>query len=268
MKLRPPTSVSGRWALVLTMVLAILAGAGVAIAIAIQPSEPATSEEENPVARFDITPLPFTPYPATVEPPDPSKAPRCQAPAEERPAPDLPPLPCHYSGAEPPAGTIPTPAPGEHLDPRSVPAGWQVVDNPMFRFTLAIPPGWYVNMRPEGGEFYLLDAVSLEEEAKGQNLPGGVVMHFTAQVYVRVQPPFTSPLDAHLDAPNVTFGSYEGAVWDEPPEEGLARNIWAAFLKDGVVFTVLANIGIGGAAPELEGDVVTVREILGSITPY
>lgn len=238
-------------------------------------SKPATSDPGSPVAHPEIvTPLPFTPL-ATVHPPDTGNPPRCQAPDDERPAPDLPPLPCHHSANEPPAGAIPTPGPGEAATPPNVPTGWQVVDNPMFRYTLAVPPDWYVNMRPEGGEFYVLDPVALQEDARpGLDPPGGVVMHFTATGDPRAKASVTpSPFDPHVYAPNATsasFGDYPGAIWEEEfsGEEGLVQRVFAAFKKNGVTFQARANFEVGLPDAEVEAEVAVVQEILASITPY
>jgi hypothetical protein len=268
MKIRPPINLRHRWLLLLTAALAVVASVGAVVAIVVVFSKPATSGPGSPVARFDITPLPFRP-PATVQPPDTSNPPRCQAPQDDRPAPDLPPLPCRYSGAEPPPGAIPTPAANEVLTPTNAPEKWQIVDNPVFRYTLAVPPDWYVNMRPEGGEFYVLDPVALAEEAKGGNPPGGVALHFTAELYVRVEPPFASPVDVHLDAPNASFGRYPGAIWEEPAGgEGLARIVHTAFVKDGILFKMLGNFGDGLSDADVGAEVALVEQILATITPY
>ena len=97
-------------------------------------------------------------------------------------------------------------------------------------------------------------------------------MHFAARGDPRVEAPVTpSPFDPHAYSPSASsasFGGYPGAIWEPPPEEGLARNIWAAFVKDGVLFTALANLGDGRPPAEVDADVAVVRQILATITPY
>jgi hypothetical protein len=219
-----------------------------------------------------ITPVPFAEggYPKTVEPPDTANPPECQFPEDERPAPELPPYSCRNTAAEPPPGTIPTPEPGASKSPEGVDGAWQVLDNALFRFTVAIPAGWYSNMRPEGGSFRVSDPAVLEEDQKGIDVSGGVVLIFTARDYV---PPRDSDglqpdTEIRLNTPNFDFGGYPGVVWDDAPDEGLARVIRAAFAKDGVVYEVRIQIAGGRSAAEVDADAEMADEILRSITPY
>jgi len=273
MKMRLPISLRGR-RLLLVAALTAVASVGAVVAIMVLLSEPAESQPGSPVAHPELaTPLPFPGYPATVHPPDTANPPRCQAPSDERPSPELPPFPCRYSGAEPPAGAIPTPAPGDALIPQNVPDGWQVVDNPLFRYTLAIPPDWYANMRPEGGEFYVLDPVALEEDAKGLDVPGGVAIHFEAAAYdpvdeSTVAPEFVPVPQRHLSNPNAQFGSYEGSVWEDAGGEGTALIIRAAFVKDDVLFSIVAGLGDDSGDADVQAGGAIARQVLATITPY
>jgi hypothetical protein len=274
MKMRLPISLKGR-RLLAVAALMVVVSVGAVVAIMVVLSEPAESQPGSPVAHPElVTPLPFTGYPPTVHPPDTANPPRCQAPQDERPAPDLPPLPCRNSGNEPAAGAIPTPGPADALSPQNAPAGWQVVDNPLFRYTLAIPPGWYANIRREGGEFYVLDPVALDEDAKGVDPPGGVVMHFTAWGPPAAKISATPvPFDPQAYAPNAasaSYAGYPGATWEEDLEgaEGLARTLSTVFVRDGVTFQAAANFGVGLSDAEVATEVELVRQILTTITPY
>lgn len=253
--------------LVLTILVAIAIGVG-ATWIIVNATGRATSEEPDPHVA-DLNRLPLTPLsiPTALKKPVPlDQWPECRVAKDEVPGPGLPPLPCHYEGSEPPLGTIPTASPTERagiLTGIQIPEGWQVYDNPMFRYTFALPSGWYANMRPEGGEFSVFNAVAMEWFATGEDKPGGLVMFFSAGLpSVRL-----SKTDAErLDNPNANFGGYDGATWEDPGGVGLgvARVIVFAFVKDGVVFRGRINFGEGYS----EDDVATVRQILATITPY
>jgi hypothetical protein len=176
----------------------------------------------------------------------------CQAPQDERPAPDLPPYPCRNSELEPPPGTIPTASPGERAaavaSTQNVPEGWSIYDNSIFRYTLALPPDWYANMWPEGGEFSVYNPSEMVWFETGEELPDAVAIVFEATTYEA----------------NTNFGPYPGKIWEEPgdPEEGAIRSILFAFLRDGVVFRGIANFG------EADADAAMIRQILATITPY
>jgi len=251
----------------LTVLAAVVVGVGVAWVVA-NATQPATSEEPDPVPDFSQQPLTPLGVPTLLPTRIPLEDwPECRAPRDEVPGPGLPPLPCHYEGSEPPPGTIPTASPEEGpaavASTQNVPKGWEVYDNPMFRYTFALPPGWYANMRPEGGEFSVFNDVAMEWFAAGEEKPGGLVMFFSAGLpSVRL-----SEADAErLDAPNAEFGGYDGAMWEDPDSVGLgvARVMVFAFLKDEVVFRGRINFGEGYT----EDDVATVRQILDTITPY
>ncbi len=217
-----------------------------------------------------ITPLPFKGYPATVVLPNTTNPPGCTLPTNERPDPNLPPLSCRNSGAEPPPGTIPT-ADAAKRPPTPTPEkGTHVIDNPLFRFTVQVPDGWYSDMRPEGGEFHLYDAAGAAEQAKGADLPGGLVAHFTARAYVPLDDTaFVVPvIDKHLQAPNATFGGFPGAIWDEGPGEGLSHMIYAAFRKEAVVYVITINIADDADVAAIEADLKTVTALLATVTPY
>ena len=272
MKIRPSISLRGR-RLLLVAALTAVASVGAVVAIMVLLSEPAESQPGSPAVRMDqITPLSARGLP-TPHPPDTTRQPpKCQAPEDERPAPDLPPLPCHLEGTEPPPGVIAAPEPGDSLAPDNVSAGWQVVDNPMFRYTLAIPPDWYANMRPEGGEFYVLDPVALQEDStKGVNPPGGVAIHFTAETYSPVDesardPAYVPDVQRRLNTPNITLGGYPGTVWDA--REGDAHIVRAVFVIDSALFQAYAVVEADRPDVEVAGDATVVQQILGTITPY
>ena len=247
----------------LTLLAAIAVGVGVAWIVA-NATQPATSEEPNPVPDFSQRPL--TPPPMTVV-----LATRIPESETGCAGPGLPPLPCHMKSNEPPPGTIPTASPEERpaalAGTQNVPKGWEVYDNPLFRYTFALPPGWYANMRPEGGEFDVFDSIGMEQFATGESKPGGLVMFFAAWLYEPGKPSLFTDTDAkRLDTPNAKFGDYDGAIWEDPDATGLGvvRVIRFAFLRDDIAFTGKIHFGEGYT----EDDIATVREILATITPY
>jgi len=251
----------------LTLLAAVAVGVGVAWVVA-NATQPATSEEPDPVPDFSQRPLTPLGVPTLLPTRIPLEEwPDCRAPRDEVPGPGLPPLPCHYEGSEPPPGTIPTASaeerPAAIASTQNVPKGWEVYDNPMFRYTFALPADWYANMRPEGGEFAVFDPNEMAFFENGEDREGGVVMFFSAGLpSVRL-----SEADAErLDTPNAEFGGYDGVIWEDPDSVGLgvARVMVFAFLKDGVVFRGRINFGEGYT----EADVATVRQILATITPY
>jgi hypothetical protein len=254
----------------LTLLAAVAVGIGVAWVVA-NATQSATSQEAGHAAIIPTGP-PLTPYVKPPPGPLPTEIPLeewpdCRAPRDEVPGPGLPPLPCHHEALEPPPGTIPTPNSEEQAvaltSTQDVPKGWVVYDNPMFRYTFALPADWYANMRPEGGEFAVFDANEMAFFENGEDREGGVVVSLSAGLpSVRL-----SEADAErLETPNAEFGGYEGAIWEDADSVGLgvARVMVFAFLKDDVVFRGRINFGEGYT----EDDVATVRQILGTITPY
>ncbi|MHB8684734.1 MAG: hypothetical protein ACYC9X_10485 [Dehalococcoidia bacterium] len=257
------------------LALSVVVGGVAALVVVVGRSQFVSSQAPNPVVDFTkLTPLPFYGY-GTVTPPnfDPTALAHCQLPANDRPAPGLPPLSCRSTGAEPPPGAIPTPAPGQRpsLAKVAAPAGWQTFDNPLFRFTYAIPPGWYSNMRPEGGTFQVDDPPAVIEANDGKaNPPGGVAVFFSAIAYVPpTTPKIASPADKVLAAPNAMFGTVPGGVWDEGPGEGLAHIIHGVFVRDGILYQIRAHIeGDGRTSDQIAIDLATVRELFARVNPY
>lgn len=267
---------------IITLVAAIGVGVGVAWAIAnttgsatSQGRGPAADTSERPLTPFRVptmlpTPVPGANYPGQLPPDEVG----CAGPENEVPAPGLPPLPCHDRSSEPVPGAIPTPDAAERDDAvaatQNVPEGWIVYDNPMFRYTFALPPGWYANMRPEGGEFDVFDPIGMEQFATQESRSGGLVMLFFAGTSERDKPNSRGPKYTEgLDSPNARFGTYGGAIWENPedPEigEGVVRIIRFAFARsEGLFFGGQVNFGEGYT----EADVETVYRILKTITPY
>ena len=225
----------------------------------------------------DAPTLPFPGYPTTTgEPPDLNRLPTCIAPKGDQPTPGVPPLSCRPSDSEPPVGAIKTPAPDELPDPtatnQNVPKDWTVIDNRLFRFTLAVPADWYSNMRPEGGSFDVFDPIQTAFiVAKGQDdtLHGGVAGSFTARPYIEDDGSgFRPSVERRLESPNADFGRQAGSIWDEPGEDTVV-SIHAAFVRDGVVYEIIFDVADRGRAPETAtADVGLVRQILTTLQPY
>jgi len=269
----------GKWPMIVTNIakVTVLLAAVAAIAVGVGFAVDNTfSEEPDPVAHLDrLTPLPGPP--GTASPPDTSKPVECRLEDQERPAPDLPPLPCKRSSVPPPPLPIPSGSGSPQMyDPGP---GRRLIDNPGYRFTIEVIDGWYVSMRPSGGEFSLFDPVMLEQEKIGANLPGGANIHFFAEEYKsleelgygpEVSEVFIPVPHRHLErAPhNAQFGSISGAVWEEPGEEGLARVIYAAFVRDGILFTIRVNLGLGTTAAQTQADADAALAMITTITPY
>ncbi len=220
-----------------------------------------------------ITTVPFTGYPTDVAAgiKTPFAEPTCQAPEDERPDPNLPPLSCRKSDLEPPPGSIETAAPEERPVITPGPKGEDIRDNVLFRYTYAVPEGWYSNMRPEGGAFVLRNPVATKQSVElGDKTPGGITMYFTASELVTT-PSVGGGLPAveeHLLTPNTSFGSFPGVWWDEGPGAG-ANALRAAFTRDGVVFEVIALTGmLGRTEDEIAADLAVVHKVFESITPY
>lgn len=259
-----------------TTLAAIVAAAAGVGALAFVAANMAFSDEGSGVVDFaKITPLPFVGYPTEVFGDRTYAAPTCQAAEGEREDPSLPPLSCRNSGAEPPPGAIKTASAEEIPDKTAlagkVPEGWTVIDNRLFRYTLAIPSGWYSTMRAEGGEFRISDPVVVAQDQKGIDLAGGVVLIFSAREYMPPRAPdgFQPDTETHLASPNFVFGGYAGALWEEPAGEGLANISNAAFARDGVVYEIRVHVGDGGRSPrEIGSDMEIVGRILASIAPY
>jgi hypothetical protein len=202
----------------------------------------------------------------------------CLAPENEKPYEGLPPLSCRDSGAEPPADLVKTPSPGEVANATGavaddVPLDWKVINNTLFRFTIAIPPGWYSDMRSEGGAFTIYDATAAQENAeqdqgKRTELPGGLFISFSAREALT---PDTHGLDLFpeekLKNPNADFGGTPGVIWEEPGGENLARIINAAFVREGLLVEIYIGVqedyptaaSIDTAAEEALAIIQTVR---------
>lgn len=263
------------WRLLAAVLLVLLVGAATATLVS---RNFASSQEGTGIVDFaKLTPLPFPGYPERVLTQSPSFAdPTCQAPKGERPDPDLPELACRYSGAEPPPGAIATARPDQLPDAadlaKDVPPGWTPIDNRVFRYTLAIPPDWYSTMRPEGGEFRVLDSILVAKgAAKGlSGLQGGVAGQFSAYSLPADDiPGFTPLVVERLKTPNATFGDVPGAIWEDPPGENDAAIVRAAFAVQGVVYEFYFDVVDDGRAPEaVVADVAIVKEILGTVRPY
>jgi hypothetical protein len=256
----------------LTLLAAVVVGVGVAWTIA-NTTGRATSDPGSPVARFeppDTSPLPEalatlaarTPIPY---PPPPSEG--CEdATRTESPGPGLPLLPKHNCIQEPKPGTIASPLTGERVDPKDVPEGWRVINNEMFRFTLAVPPDWYVNMLPDGGAFEIISPTALALLAKpdrGEAERAGVEIAFIAYKY---RPGGQDPTSKGLANPNASFNGTPGAIWEESPtgDPTVLRMIRAAFVRYDYVFSGNAWFGQGYT----DSDADTTQKIFASITPY
>jgi len=253
----------------ITVVAAIAVGVGVAWVVA-NATGRATSEGGSPVAHFEG---PYPTLPPTIQagltpapyPPPPRGSP-VDTTRTERPGPGLPLLPKHDPDLEPEQGVIPSALPQERVDPKDVPEGWQLIDNQMFRFTLAVPPDWYVNMLPEGGvfEIYSPTALALEGKAdRGENERAGVILTFFGREY---QPGSQAPDVKALANPNASFNGTPGAIWEESPtgDPTVLRKIRAAFVRYGSIFSGTAWFGEGYT----DSDVDTTQKIFASITPY
>ncbi len=223
-----------------------------------------------------LTPLPFAGYPTDVAanyPPDFNKLPTCQAKSDERPDPNLPPLSCRFSGSEPTPGMIKTPSPDELPDieelSRSIPAGWKIVDNRLFRFAIAIPGDWYSDIRPQGGAFSLMDKPFADAVVSGERPAGGIWCSFSARGVVTRESGSLPAVEEHLQSPNTTFGSLAGVIWDEGGGEGLAHYLHVAFTDGVVVFEADVHILHGGrGSDEIERDLRLVYEVFQTLQPY
>jgi hypothetical protein len=270
------TKLFGRhFTLLAVIVGAVVLGAAGAVALALANGLGADDVAKHAVDFTKITPLPVVAPIGTPSPtlPDYSNPPKCQLPEDDRPSPDLPPLSCRNSGAEPPPGTIPTVDPAKPQSTPTAAKGFRVIDNQVFRFTVQIPDAWYSDMRPEGGQFDVLDPRITRQQAEGTEETGGVVIDFSATKYV---PPYApgavvSDTETKLMKPNASFGDVPGVIWEDQQggADGLAVIIHAAFLKDGVVYEVLANVVDDGQPSDaIQADVDVIKGILATITPY
>ncbi len=224
----------------------------------------------NPAVDFSrITPSPY--YVTTPTFPDYSNPAHCQLPDNERKRPDLPPLSCRYSSAEPTPGTIPTLSPLVTRPSIPAPSGFQIIDNQLFRFTVQAPDTWYSDMRPEGGAFHLYDPNATREAATQTRIPGGgIAFYFGAGQYVppRVPDGFLGVVETKLLQPNTSFGGVPGVVWDEGAGEGVAHQYTAAFLKDGIVYRVDVRVQDDRPSAAMQGDIDAVNAVLSTINPY
>jgi len=255
---------------VITLLAAIAVGIGIAWVVA-NATGSATSEGGSPVAHFepDLTRSPTIPAERTPIPYPPPPLEGCEdATRTESPGPGLPLLPKHNCIQEPRQGVVPSALAGERVDPdpKSVPEGWRVINNEMFRFTLAVPPEWYVNMLPDGGAFEIISPTALAllgKEERSEAERAGVEIVFIAYEY---QPGGQDPTSKALASPNTSFNGIPGAIWEESPtgEPAVLRMIRAAFVRYGYIFSGNAWFGEGYT----ESDVDTTQKIFASITPY
>lgn len=259
-----------------TTLAAIVAAAAGVGALAFVAANMAFSDEGSGVVDFaKITPLPFVGYPTEVFGDRTYAAPTCQAAEGEREDPSLPPLSCRNSGAEPPPGAIKTASAEEIPDKTAlagkVPEGWTVIDNRLFRYTLAIPPGWYSTMRPEGGEFRLLDSILVGKGAvKGESgLRGGVGGYASARQQPANPPPLLEGVSDPLTTPNTMFGTIPGSIWEDEGGHGTAATVRATFATRGVIFEVYFDVvDDGRSLAQVAADVALTKQILGTLTPY
>jgi hypothetical protein len=206
-------------------------------------------------------------------PPRPDNQPTCQAEAT-KPAPDLPPDSCRYSGNEPPPGLINTPEPSQDAvaadAANQAPSGWTVINNRAFRFTLAIPPDWYSNMREEGGEFMISDPIGTQLLGTRANLPGGIIISFKGGKATQADSGGANIfIEEKLETPNANFGGTPALIWEEGPLEDLVLVVRAAFIRKGVLFQAYAaiegDISLPGSADAASAQVAA---ILATIEPY
>jgi len=211
----------------LTLLAAIVVGVGVAWVVA-SATQPATSEEPNPVPDFSQRPLTPPPMTVVVATRIPESETGCAGPEDEVPGPGLPPLPCHVKSKEPPPGTIPTASPEERpaalAGTQNVPKGWQVYDNPILRYTFALPPGWYANMRPEGGEFSVFDPNEMAFFDTGEDRQGGLPRFLEGGSTSPASPPCSpTPMPRGLILPTPSSAAMTG-----PSGMTLTQQAWAS----------------------------------------
>src|SRR4051812_10834647 len=99
--------------LVVVVATAIVVGAAGAVALALATGIGSDDAASHAVDFSKITPV--APLTGTRTVPDYGNPSHCQFPDDEQPSPDLPPLSCRSTGAEPSPGAIPT------IDPKQAP---------------------------------------------------------------------------------------------------------------------------------------------------
>ena len=266
--MEPHSLARHRRAIAIVAATAILATAA-AIAVAIRTTGFVTSQGGGGGSAVDftkITPIPARAIPSIVHPADVTPS-HCQRPEDERESPNLPPLSCRNSGAEPPADAITPADPAMVPTPASIKAGFKIIDNQFFRLTVEVPDSWYSNMRPEGGEFHLFDPAATEANAKHTELNNGIGLHFSASAYVAYAEG-VAEVYIQLEKPNTTFGGNPGVIYDKGTAVG-ERWIRAVFRKGGILYEIDAFVTEGGRPDDqIEADLVTIRGILATVSPY
>jgi hypothetical protein len=143
-----------------------------------------------------------------------------------------------------------------------------VIDNRLFRLSLAIPEDWYANIRPEGGEFAILDPVAAVEAALGFRLPGGAVLLVSSQQFTpTVGGGHPTLIERQLSSPNTFVAGLPATIWEDTPPEGLARSLRLVFERQGIVFQVRINVALG-AEPAVQTKVDLALQIVATITSY
>lgn len=233
-----------------------------------------SQENDSAVVDFTrITPVVVTGLPdRTPASIDPNRDP-CQAPPDERPVDGLPPLSCRNADSEPPPGSLPTKSPNELLPTpdAAIPSTWRTIDNAVFRFTVAVPEGWYSNMRPEGGQFKVFDVISSQEAGTNVSLPGGIWISFSAREALLAVESGSLDLfpEEKLRRPTTSFGDTAAVIWEEEGGENLAKTIHAAFIRDGVIFEVYAAIQKDHPTPVgIEAATAQALAVINTIRPY
>ncbi len=224
----------------LTAALAVCVGVGIAWLLA-RPSGSATSQSGGPNVP-DFSKIPLTP---------PFAIPTALAT----------PLTDQQRSLEPPPGDLPTPSAASRNaaipNTRSVPEGWKVYDNPKFQYTIALPPDWQTDMKPEGGYFVIRNAADVASTAT--IVPGAAAGDFVGMLRIAVVGPVTD----RLSQPNTSFGNYPGVTWEganeADKEYGIANTIHFAFARGDLVFYGDVNLRQEGYS---DATVQTVYQIL------
>lgn len=245
---------------------AIVLGSAGAVALALANGVGSDDAAKHAVDFSKITPV--APLTGTRTVPDYSNPPHCQLPEDERPSPDLPPLSCRNTGAEPSPGMIPAFDPETPRTPSPAHAGQKIVDNRLFRLTVEIPDTWYSNMRPEGGQFAVVDPSAAEHAVKHTKGPLGVAIDFSVREYVAWAAAGLGEIETGLESPNTTLAGVPGVIIDEGNAEG-SRWLTAAFRTGDVVYIMNAYVGEQGrSTDEVQADIDVVKVVFSSITTY
>jgi hypothetical protein len=251
---------------VAVVISAILLGAAGAVALARANGGGSDDAAKHAVDFTKVTPVP--PLTGTRTVPDYSNPSHCQFPEDERPSPDLPPLSCRNTGAEPSPGAIPTLDPKQAPTPALAQAGHKIIDNPLFRLTVEVPDTWFSTMRPEGGAFDVFDPIETEHEAKHTNGPLGVALGFSAGQYVASAAKGLGHVETALESPNTTIAGAPAVIIDEGTAEG-SRWLTAAFRRGNVLYRIDAFVAyLGRSDDDVEADIDIVKTVLASITTY